>query len=406
MLNMEQGVIWGFRLLLNREPDSEEAVSRLASLDLGIDGLRRAFLDSPEYAQRFQLAGKTSGIEPITVDLREGIVWAYRLLLGREASLEHVDLQLRTIRSVDEIRSMFLGSPEFESIDGLGALDLRDVRTLAQFKPFCVEPAPQGWFHDFLGGKTRVSYLPASYLSKSGTVEGPPGTANAGMHAKSEWVGTLRSVLEAKDKLVAVELGLGWAPWLVSCAIAAKKRGITDIRLVGVEASPEHVGFSKQHLTDNGIDPAKHTIIRAVVGAEDGVALFPKLLDPSDHYGANAAFDSNDAVAGAGLGHWEEVPSVSLETLFRNFDVVDILHCDIQGAEGRVFKKSIGRVNEVVRRVVIGTHTRLIEGEMFDLFSANGWKLEYELPCRMIQLADHSLAVIADGEQVWRNTRF
>lgn len=51
---------------------------------------------------------------------------------------------------------------------------------------------------------------------------------------------------------------------------------------------------------------------------------------------------------------------------------VDILHSDIQGAESEVFHHAISLLNERVRRVVVGTHTRKIEGELMDLFSANG----------------------------------
>ncbi len=53
----------------------------------------------------------------------------------------------------------------------------------------------------------------------------------------------LSSVLEAKDRLVAFELGAGWGPRLVTAAVAARRRGIRDIQLVGVEGSAEHVAF-------------------------------------------------------------------------------------------------------------------------------------------------------------------
>src|SRR6185437_7591258 len=90
---------------------------------------------------------------------------------------------------------------------------------------------------DFLGTKTRTSYLCGL---PGGQVEDYPLPMN--FHATAlEWAGALSAVVEAKNELVALELGAGWAPWLVSVARAGQVRGIGKIRLVGVEGSKTHL---------------------------------------------------------------------------------------------------------------------------------------------------------------------
>jgi hypothetical protein len=55
--------------------------------------------------------------------------------------------------------------------------------------------------------------------------------------------------------------------------------------------------------------------------------------------------------------------------------------------------------------MVAGIHSRTIEGHLFDLFHANGWVCESEVPCVLRPLMDGSMALYVDGEQVWRNDR-
>src|SRR6266571_1561157 len=71
-----------------------------------------------------------------------------------------------------------------------------------------------GYVIDFLGVKTRTSYI-SELPQEGGVVEDYP--IPASFHATAiEWAGCLRAVLEADKELVGVELGAGWAPWLVT----------------------------------------------------------------------------------------------------------------------------------------------------------------------------------------------
>ena len=262
-------------------------------------------------------------------------------------------------------------------------------------------PGADGFFLDFIGTRTRCAYLPSSYAGASGIVEGPPGTERFGLHEPPEWEGTLRSVLEATSRFVAVELGAGWGPWLVASARAAQLRGITDIHLAGVEGASSHYGFMLQHFRDNGIDPALHHLLHAVAGVEDGVARFPKLDVPSADWGAMANHDEEPASE-----EFEEVPSISIATLLSRLPPVDLLHCDVQGAEGDILPAARDVLSARVRRIVVGTHGRGIEGRLMDCFGAADWVLEHESPCRFVQGPAGTLQLVADGTQVWRNTQF
>lgn len=400
-MNIEDGVVWGCRLLLNREPENQIKIVELARGCRSPEDVRALFVNSEEFQNLYHTAGRASDTPPANIDLKEGLRWGYRLLLCREPSEAEIDYHLNNVASLSDIKSVFLFSQEFRGFQGHGVSRLVDIDVIGQFTPFDTRACAEGFFRDFLGGVTRVGYLPANHSSKSGTVESAPGTPGAGIHSTAEWVGTLRSILEARDSLVAVELGMGWAPWLVTAAIAAQRRGITQIQLVGVEGSEDHFQFAKQHFLDNGLDPDAHKLVRAVVGNFDGTARFPRLHAPSEDYGAKAYFGD----AAVDNEQWVHVPSITLEKLLVDVPWVDFLHCDIQGAEAEVMTHSIGILGEKVSRIIIGTHSRQIEASLLALFNDAGWTLEHESPCYFMQQAGGDFHLLSDGEQVWRNPR-
>ena len=398
-MDLRQGVIWAYRLLLNREPDDETVVTDYARACASAADVRSLFVNCAEFRNMFAYADRPAGVPRFDVDLGQGVLWGYRLLLCREPSEEDVAGQLERVASIRDVQSIFIFSREFEVNDGHGAAKLADNFVLGQFGPFSHEAPPPGCFRDFLGAVTRVNYLPEFHGWKAGTTEGAPGTPTAGIHPLPEWIGTLRSVAEARDRLVAVELGMGWAPWLVTSAVAARRRGITAVRLIGVEGSEGHLRFAEQHLRDNGLDPEAHVLMHAVVGCSDGIARFPRLDDPRADYGARAAFDGAPTQSDG----WIETKSVTLATLLKDEPLVDLLHSDIQGAEADVVAQSLPLLNQRVRRLIIGTHSRQIEGRLFALLGDAGWILEHEQPCDIGQSEDGQFRIRADGEQIWRN---
>jgi FkbM family methyltransferase len=334
--------------------------------------------------------------------LEDAITWSYRLILGREPENNAVvQAHAQSLASIPAVRHVFQRAYKSSLFITADSSRVPDEEIISLFLPAWTGPGEPGYWYDFLGVRTRCDYLPPSYSVLSGTVEGTPGTERAPIHDVAEWMGTLRSVVEARSRgrLVVVELGAGWGPWLVGAARAARHLGIHEVKLVGVEGSESHVAFMLQHFQDNGLDPGAHLIIRGVVGAQDGIARFPKLPDPSADWGAVANFDRT-----SGANEFEEVRCVALSTLLKQLPIVDLIHCDVQGAELEVFMGNETILTSSVRRVIVGTHSRRIEAELLDFFSNAGWRLEEEEVCRLLQHAGPGpLGSTRDGYQVWRN---
>lgn len=155
-----------------------------------------------------------------------------------------------------------------------------DLSLFDEFPPVPSDPQT-GFIVDFLGVRTRVTHA-TPFTSLDGRVFGTPVPVDDWFHAETiEYVGLLKSVLTARKRYVVLELGAGWGPWLISGATAAKRRGIKDIRLHGVEGDPEHFASMQTHFRDNGFDPAVYRLDNAVIGVKAGRSRWPKLAVPS-----------------------------------------------------------------------------------------------------------------------------
>lgn len=67
-------------------------------------------------------------------------------------------------------------------------------------------------------------------------------------------------------------------------------------------------------------------------------------------------------------------------------------------------KANFDEINRYVRRTLIGTHSRVIEGDIMRFMLDQGWKLEMERPC-IFGLADGRPYIQVDGMQGWLNGR-
>jgi hypothetical protein len=357
------------------------------------------------------------------VDDRTFIADIYRGLLGRDpdedgmrhfsnmlrnASLDRAGL-VKTVLSSDEYRSRSAGTGRPPDRQPLGCLQSEAEAIFAKFQRHEGAGRP-GFVTNFLGGVTDVSFVLGAD-SHSGFVEGYPITGN--FHGDTlEWVGTLRAVIDARSSFTIFELGAGWGPWCVIGYLAAKQRGLKRIKVIGVEGDAGHVKFMRETFTANGIDPDAGEAIFGVIGITDGVALFPKAIDASRVYGGFAAFSDAESVAGPFADFTahhgpqveavERVPCFCLATLIRDYEEVDLIHCDIQGAEGNLFPNIIELLSAKVRRVVVGTHSFEIDRQLACLFPRNGWDLEGISPCLMREEGGRPV-IIRDGVQVWRN---
>jgi len=350
-------------------------------------------------------------ILPLQVDA------AFRILLGRPPESEHVIADwCKACDSVEQLAEMLRDCDEFRALQNTGAsltntseggYEPRDLEIFARFARY-QGPGKLGFVTDFLGTRTSTDFI-ASIRSMDGAVEGLPIPTN--FHAETvEWIGALKAVISARQRFVAVELGAGWGPWLVTSARAAESCGIDDVHLVGVEGDATHFQFMREHFVENGLDPGEHTLLLGVAAEEDGTASFPVIEDPTADWGA-AALTETMVKKGALMDYRGlkvdgvvSVPAYSLPSLLEPFDEIDLVHCDIQGAEERVLSAAIDALNAKVRWLVVGTHSRLIEGQLIEMFMGSGWDLEQEKPC-LFQQSGAIAQLTMDGCQVWRNHR-
>jgi FkbM family methyltransferase len=356
-----------------------------------------------------KLFGRTMAAEATSLS-RQDVIAGFRWILGRDPESEEVVTQHMSLGTMADLRRALLQSEEFGNSTAMSVPhagyqpDANDVALLNKYRtPHA--PVP-GAVVDFLGTETSIAYNNATERL-DGVVEGVPVKGN--FHSGPvEWLGLLRSVDEAKGRFAMAEFGAGWAPWLVAGGTAARLRGITEIRLIGVEADDGHFGYMKDHLSRNGFDPDEAALFQAAVSSEEGVAMFPD-IDSKEDWGAAASLSSERPsrdYRGRAM-KFKEVKARSPATILDGVDYLDLCHIDIQGAERDVICNCLDVFTSKVRRIVVGTHSRSIEGALFDTLSAAGWLLEMEEPCQFVLPKStkpiDEAETVKDGTQVWLN---
>lgn len=297
-----------------------------------------------------------------------------------------------------------------EIYSGWSAADLPlfDLFSHAQPRP-CA-----GFVTDWLGTRTRTSSLWDWARDYDGKVT--PRPVPHDLYEAIEWIGLLNAVESSRDgRFAMMELGAGFGPWLGAGVSAARLRGIGDIRLMGVEADPGRFALMQRHFLDNGLQPERHQLICAAAGVEHGHARWPRIADPPNCTGARpvregpGGLDVADAAYMAGVGdEYIGVDIVPLRELLDDQPVWDLVHLDVQGWEAALCSGCTDALTQRVRWMVIGTHSRAIDGEIIMTMYKAGWVLENEKPARFtFDSLKKSLELMTevDGVQVWRNPR-
>jgi len=375
---------------------------------------------------------------PSAMSETEFIEFLYRLCLGRASDttgLAHWISVMRSTRDPTSVLRGMLKSAEYASrcADGVptsqtAPLHINELQVYPGYTPedltvlteFSIAiPEPQsGFITDFIGSRSRTKLLWDGVEHLDGTVLPIPVPAD--YHSEAiEWIGVLKSVRAASGHFSAMELGAGMAPWLVASATAARLRGIHDIRLTGVEADPDRFELMIEHLRDNGIEPDKHALLQAAVGVTSGTARWPRLPAPRNAGGARPL--RQDAASGIQLDNdtkylkgltqagMIDVTVVSFESLLSTLPFWDLVHIDVQGGEHELCQACLQLLTDRVRYLVVGTHSRKLDGDMIDTMWHVGWMLENEKPSRFVfDAGTPSLERMTthDGTQVWRNPRF
>lgn len=102
-------------------------------------------------------------------------------------------------------------------------------------------------------------------------------------------------------------------------------------------------------------------------------------------------------------GKYDELPMVSLTEIVAPHSRIDLLHIDIQGGEADLISACLATLAEKVAYMVIGTHSRQIEGRLLEALLQAGWQLEIERPA-LLRLGMVPVVTV-DGVQGWRNPK-
>jgi hypothetical protein len=100
---------------------------------------------------------------------------------------------------------------------------------------------------------------------------------------------------------------------------------------------------------------------------------------------------------------------VAMRDLLEREPEWNLVHIDVQGHEFDIIRSSIDLLSARVRWMIVGTHSRKLDGDVLDIMSKAGWVLEHEKPTRF-DFWQNPVSLEAmttqDGTQVWRNPRF
>ena len=359
-------------------------------------------------------------------DFRTLVRQIYLALLGREADvagLEYWSAVAARADSIEPVLRAIAASEEHRLLQGyrfaaqanelaiFSGYSDADLRIFAGFRNPNAKAEP-GFVVDFLGGRTRVTSLWDDARKLDGRLLDLPVPAD--YHAEAaEWVGLLKTVQSAGARWAGMELGAGFGPWIVAGANAARLKGITDIRLCAVEADAGHFELLRRHVQDNGFAAESQRLFHAAVGVAPGTAFWPVTEDAREDWGSRPMQAHAPGTAATDhLGRtW--VKTVPVQILAMS-DLVeaeprwDMVHIDVQGHEVEICRSCIEELNRRVHWLIVGTHSRKLDGDMIELMRSAGWLLENEKPSKFHFLPEAptlEAMTHVDGVQVWRNPR-
>jgi FkbM family methyltransferase len=341
------------------------------------------------------------------------IQWAYRLFLDREPESEQVVRQkLETLATTRDLRLNLLGSDEYARKAELAHLGGQSpfYHFTATFDPIELLHrhaanglvAKPGYLTNFLGVAIDPKFFPTILAGRAGEVEGLPIPAN--WHADiAEWGAALRAVELSGDVFTVMELGCGWGCWLNNTGVAARRTG-RRVDLIGIEGDEHHLQFARESLQTNGFNQDEISLHRGIAASRTGFALFPRQDVPGTSWGSEPIFDATEqqrrvAVA---AGSCDELAMVPLAELVGDRERVDLLHIDIQGGEADLVEQNLEILGARIAYMLIGTHSKQIEGRLYETLMSAGWRLEMERAA-IFELIDGAPHIRVDGVQSWRN---
>lgn len=278
------------------------------------------------------------------------------------------------------------------------AFGMSPIELIEEFTRNDLQPDPR-YSINFIGLKTPIDVYPSILEAQRGTVEAPPSPGN--WHADiAEWASAFHAVKKSGDTFRIIEIGCGWGCWLVNTGIAARSLG-KAVKLIGVEGDANHLLNARKTLELNGFTDRDFKLFHGVGGPGNGKAIFPNFAS----WGGQAIFwPSTEELQQAEDDPLKQVLDCYTLDAVSDGEIVDLLHIDIQGGEVDFVEGNFQEIEGLVRRVLIGTHSRSIEGRLTDIFLGKGWKMEMDRPA-LTPITDGVPHVAVDGVHLWANPK-
>ena len=182
-----------------------------------------------------------------------------------------------------------------------------------------------------------------------------------------------------------------WRPTVPEILYLSSRLFRLTIRRVGLER--KHSAAQETSIQNNHNDLNLFQKIAYEIAALN-CSLIPRVKEQAD------PLYEHSYGRGLGIGR---VKAVSLNTLLRPLDKVDLIDLDVEGSELRVLKPATGQLNEKVRRLHVGTHDRKIESGLRTLFRRNGWKNQFDYPINSNSRTPWGTIRFQNGVQSWVN---
>lgn len=223
-----------------------------------------------------------------------------------------------------------------------------------------------------------------------------------------EYLAIIDSIEDAESFYQFAEIGASYGPFTALAGVLSTRKNLVPI-LRAVEASQINAGSVLENLQLNGIsDNIDFRLFNAAVIGYYKKCYFPRVDCTADNGAAPQDAISERDVRGAILP-MDEIDGIPLSYVINSFSSerpIDLLHIDIQGSEKIAIPMDIMVLKRRVKRIFLATHSREIEGKMFEILSANGFILLAESPCEFSWRNDVSAPegmTTNDGSQYWIN---
>jgi FkbM family methyltransferase len=243
-----------------------------------------------------------------------------------------------------------------------------------------------------------------------------------------EWVDLLESVVAASGTYTMIDLGAGYGRWSVRAAYAVRQYDPKlRCRLIAVEPEPTVYGWMRRHFSNHGVSRWRNKLIHAAVSEQPGKVHFyiggprDSQFDrpPSAWYGQflTKGYDLRNEARKVGKyagfdvylhpSGWRSirVPSISLSTMLKKLDGVDLIDLDIEGQELVTLTAAVVGLDAKVKRLHIGTHSVEIEAGLRQLLSDHGWQCLADYSLQKKSETPWGVILFDNGVQSWVNPR-